>query len=112
MLDPTSSAYGADGGERSGGLGVSTPVSSELWVADVEPRVSLLAGPRPSPVQGGRAMGHSSDALIHAYDEYQRDIHGFLRAATRDPDIAEDLTQETFIRLLKEIQAGRTPDNI
>ena len=53
-----------------------------------------------------------SDALVEAYDAYQRDIHGFLRAATRDPDTAEDLTQETFIRLYREIQAGRTPDNI
>ncbi len=49
---------------------------------------------------------------MEAYDAYQRDIHGFLRAATRDPDVAEDLTQETFIRLFREIQAGRTPENI
>ena len=54
----------------------------------------------------------ASDALVEAYDAYQRDIHGFLRAATRDPDTAEDLTQETFIRLYREIQAGRTPENI
>jgi RNA polymerase sigma-70 factor, ECF subfamily len=112
MVDPSLSGHDIDATQRSAGPDVSTPVSSELWVSDVEPRVSLLGGPRPSPVQAGRASAHSSDVLVQAYDAYQRDIHGFLRAATRDPDVAEDLTQETFIRLLKEVQAGRTPDNI
>jgi len=89
-------------------------VSSELWIADVEPRVSLLGHPPSTPVQVQvrRTAADGSDALVEAYDAYQRDIHGFLRAATRDPDTAEDLTQETFIRLFKEIRAGRTPDNI
>ncbi len=98
--------------QRSADPDVSTPVSSEQWVADAEPRVSLLGGPRPTPVHVERHAAEGSDALIEAYDAYQRDIHGYLRAATRDPDVAEDLTQETFIRLLREIQAGRTPENI
>lgn len=97
--------------QRSGETDVPTPVSSELWM-EAPQRVSLLDGPRPVPVQVGRAASTGSDALVEAYDAYQRDIHGFLRAATRDPDTAQDLTQETFIRLLKEIQAGRTPENI
>ena len=87
-------------------------MSSELWVTDAVPRLSRMDGPRPSPVRVGRAAIDPSDALVEAYDAYQRDIHGFLRAATRDPDTAEDLTQETFIRLYREIQAGRTPENI
>ena len=87
-------------------------MSSELWVADIAPRVSRLDGPRPAPVHAARSAAVGSDALIEAYDAYQRDIHGYLRAATRDPDVAEDLTQETFIRLFREIQAGRTPENI
>lgn len=112
MVDPSSSEHGAESQQRSVDPDVSTPVSSEPWIADMEPRVSLLGGPRPSPVHARGVTAESSDLLVQAYDAYQRDIHGFLRAATRDPDIAEDLTQETFIRLLKEIQAGRTPDNI
>jgi RNA polymerase sigma-70 factor, ECF subfamily len=99
--------------QRSDEPNVSAPVSSEQWMADAEPRVALLGMPRPTPVHAeSRAAAEGSDALIEAYDAYQRDIHGFLRAATRDPDVAEDLTQETFIRLMREIQAGRTPENI
>lgn len=83
-----------------------------MWVTDAVPRISLVDGPPPSPVRAGRETVAASDALVEAYDAYQRDIHGFLRAATRDADTAEDLTQETFIRLYREIEAGRTPDNI
>jgi RNA polymerase sigma-70 factor (ECF subfamily) len=35
-----------------------------------------------------------------------------LTASTRDPAVAEDLTQEAFVRLLIEVQRGRTPDDI
>lgn len=50
--------------------------------------------------------------VVDAYDAFQRDIHAFLRGATRDAETAEDLTQETFVRLLREVRAGRTPDNV
>jgi RNA polymerase sigma-70 factor (ECF subfamily) len=32
--------------------------------------------------------------------------------STRDPEAAEDVTQEAFIRLLTEARAGRIPDNV
>jgi len=35
-----------------------------------------------------------------------------LTASTRDAAVAEDLTQEAFVRLLMEVQRGRTPDDI
>ncbi len=35
-----------------------------------------------------------------------------LTATTRDPSAAEDLTQETFVRLMIEVGAGRVPDDI
>ena len=31
---------------------------------------------------------------------------------TRDPDAADDLVQEAFLRLVREMQAGRPPDNV
>ena len=49
--------------------------------------------------------------MIAAYDDHQRDLFGFLLATTRDREIAEDLLQETFLRLVRETRAGRTPDN-
>jgi RNA polymerase sigma-70 factor (ECF subfamily) len=45
------------------------------------------------------------------FDEHEGRIHGMALAATRDPDAAADITQDAFIRLLREAQAGRYPDN-
>jgi RNA polymerase sigma factor (sigma-70 family) len=44
-------------------------------------------------------------------------VHGprlcsILLGMTRDPQVAEDLAQEAFLRLLVEMRAGRTPDNV
>jgi RNA polymerase sigma factor (sigma-70 family) len=36
----------------------------------------------------------------------------FAYAMTRDRDAADDLVQETFLRLVKELNAGRAPENV
>ena len=36
----------------------------------------------------------------------------FAYAMTRDRDAADDLVQETFLRLVKEFNAGRPPENV
>ena len=46
------------------------------------------------------------------YDAHQRELYSFALRSTRDPEAAEDLVQEAFIRLIVEIDAGRTPTNI
>ena len=50
--------------------------------------------------------------LITAYEQHHDEIYAFLRRATRDPDVAEDLLQETFARLLTSYRAGRAPDQL
>lgn len=50
------------------------------------------------------------DALA-AFDLYASRLHGFARAAVRDPEIAQDLVQDTFLRLMMELRAGRRPDD-
>lgn len=41
------------------------------------------------------------DALIRQYYDY---VSGFLRKATRDETLTEDLTQETFLKMIRNIE--------
>ncbi len=59
---------------------------------------------------GGAVAEMEADALA-AFDLYASRLNGFARAAVRDPDIAEDLVQETFLRLVQELRVGRRPDD-
>ena len=47
-----------------------------------------------------------------AYTEHRATLVRYLTAVTRDSDVAEDLAQEAFLRLSREVEAGRTPDDI
>lgn len=71
-----------------------------------------MTGPRSPSVGIERPLVDAGTFVVDAYDAFQRDIHAFLRGATRDAETAEDLTQETFMRLLRECRAGRPPDNV
>jgi RNA polymerase sigma-70 factor (ECF subfamily) len=65
-----------------------------------------------------RRLGVVSDAdlradfVMAAYDENQRRLTSFAYGLTRDADAADDLVQETFLRLVKEHAAGREPENV
>ncbi len=53
------------------------------------------------------------DALIvDAFDRHQGELNAFAIQLTRDPDVAADLVQEAFLRLVKETKVGRAPDNV
>jgi RNA polymerase sigma-70 factor (ECF subfamily) len=95
--------------KRSAAQGVEDNMA-DSWVAEPELRMVARAGALEPPVPAERV--DQSDVVVEAYRAFQRDIHSFLRAAMRDPEAADDLTQETFIRLVREVQQGRTPDNV
>lgn len=68
---------------------------------------------RPSGANAdGRVAPEPRDLVAAAYEAHQREIHSFAVHATRDPDAAADVTHESFLKLLREAQAGRTPDNV
>jgi RNA polymerase sigma-70 factor (ECF subfamily) len=52
------------------------------------------------------------DVVAAAYDAFERALYGFALGITHSGTAAEDLVQESFLRLVREVQAGRTPDNI
>ena len=51
-------------------------------------------------------------AVTAAFESYHAELYSFLRRSTRDEGAAEDLLQEAFLRLTREVEAGRTPEHI
>jgi RNA polymerase sigma-70 factor (ECF subfamily) len=47
-----------------------------------------------------------------AFDAHARRLKGFALAAVRDDDAADDLVQETFLRLVEQVRDGGAPDNV
>ena len=45
------------------------------------------------------------------YEADRASLVGFVRTVTRDHEVAEEICQEAFTRLLLEVRAGRPPDN-
>ena len=56
-------------------------------------------------------LGHYG-AVSTAFEAYHAEIYNFLRRSTRDEAAAEDLLQEAFLRLTREVDAGRTPEHV
>ena len=52
------------------------------------------------------------DIVSAAYDALERALYAFALGITHDGTAAEDLVQESFLRLVREVQAGRPPDNV
>jgi RNA polymerase sigma-70 factor (ECF subfamily) len=47
--------------------------------------------------------------VLDAYERHGSELLGFLVRATRDRQLAEDVLQETFLRLVREARNGRSP---
>jgi RNA polymerase sigma-70 factor, ECF subfamily len=49
---------------------------------------------------------------LDAYEANKQKLAAFAFALTKDRDVSEDLVQESFLRLVKELNAGRSPENV
>jgi RNA polymerase sigma-70 factor (ECF subfamily) len=67
------------------------------------------ADPPSDAAVGGRSV---MDLTLAAYDEHQRSLASFAFSLTRDREVADDLVQESFTRLITELEKGRVPENI
>ncbi len=55
--------------------------------------------------------GATAEAFVRvAFESYHQELYGFLRRTTRDDALAQDLVQESFLRLMREARAGRPPE--
>jgi RNA polymerase sigma-70 factor, ECF subfamily len=75
---------------------------------DVEPPPTAIVDVDPSPVRAGAGMGVDG-FVVAAYEAHHAEIYGFLARATCDVSAAEDLLQETYLRLTQEARAGQAP---
>jgi RNA polymerase sigma factor (sigma-70 family) len=68
----------------------------------------------PSLGSGASRLDRSaiSETIAAAFHDHSAAIHGTALRSTRDPELAADVTQEAFLRLVVEAQAGRCPENI
>jgi RNA polymerase sigma-70 factor (ECF subfamily) len=68
--------------------------------------------PSDPPTLERASVTARSDATILAaiYEERRGELFAFLVGMTRDPEVAEDLLQDAFLRLVREARAGRMPD--
>lgn len=47
--------------------------------------------------------------VLDAYERHGSELLGFLVRTTRDRQLAEDVLQETFLRLVRQARSGRSP---
>jgi len=70
-----------------------------------------------APAAAPQATAETIDELAAAafveavFVENHERIYRLVHASTRDEEVAADVTQEAFVRLLVEVRAGRLPEN-
>ena len=73
--------------------------------------VPIVSTVEPGPV--ARVAARRADDLVTAAFEAHRDeLFTFLARSMRNDAEAEDFVQEAFLRLAREVRAGRTPDQV
>jgi RNA polymerase sigma factor (sigma-70 family) len=72
--------------------------------------------PAPDPLADPRVVAVErvvrGSVVVDAYAAHHEELFSFLCSATHDRDVAEDLLQELFLRLVREERAGRIPDAV
>ena len=72
-----------------------------------------VTSPLESVDAAGATRAAQADALVvAAWADHHAEVYAFLVRTARDPEVAEDLLSEAYLRLTREVRAGRTPDNI
>ena len=68
-----------------------------------------------SAIEAGQPAGAAApieSVVEEAFDAYAGRLKAFARAAVRDEDAADDLVQETFLRLVQHLRQSAPPENI
>jgi RNA polymerase sigma factor (sigma-70 family) len=76
--------------------------------SDVEPHPTAIHDVDASPVRA-RAGAGAEALVVSAYEAHHAEVFAFIARATRDMSVAEDLLQETYLRLTIEARESRAP---
>ena len=49
------------------------------------------------------ASGKEKNGIEEIYEKYYKDVYRFVLALSKNPHIAEDITQETFVKAIKAV---------
>jgi RNA polymerase sigma factor (sigma-70 family) len=78
-----------------------------------DPAGASAVGAMPTPVTVVPARTGRDDVardVLAIYDAHHRELANFVRALERDPQTADDIVSESFVRLIEAIRRGRAPD--
>jgi RNA polymerase sigma-70 factor (ECF subfamily) len=75
------------------------------------PPLTVARGPLTVRARGA-AVADAEAVVFAAYQAHARDLHAFARSLVREREAAEDLVAEAYLRLVREVHAGRTPDDV
>jgi RNA polymerase sigma factor (sigma-70 family) len=60
----------------------------------------------------GAAAADAEALVLAAYEAHARDLNAFARSLVREREAAEDVVAEAYLRLVREVHAGRAPDDV
>ena len=100
---------GADDGRRA--VTTARSVMEYVPLDVIEPNSTTGDDP-PALQRLERSAPADELALSVLYETHRGELFAFLLRMTRDREVAEDLLQETFVRLITETRAGRMPEQV
>ena len=72
-----------------------------------------VPGDATPALERARPAARASESELAAiYEDRRAELYAFLLGMTRDAETAEDLLQDTFLRLVREARAGRMPEEV
>src|SRR5262245_48761616 len=60
----------------------------------------------------GAVARDAESLVVPPYEAHVRDLNAFARSLVREREAAEDVVAEAYARLVREVHAGRTPDDV
>jgi RNA polymerase sigma-70 factor (ECF subfamily) len=79
---------------------------------DVERTDAPVITTEVAPTRVVPATASLAQIVEEAFDAHAPNVKAFALVAVRDPDAADDLVQETFLRFVRHVRAEGVPDNI